>query len=428
MKRVWKRILVLFIALLFSVGCTQSGQTVDPAAGSTVTSETVEPTAVPTEEPTPAPTEEPTPVPTEAPGPFSADYELLWEILETDYPYLDYLRDKGVDVDGVRETYAKLTNNAANVNAFAEIVGKVFASLKNTAHLYLVPQSLFSDMYGYVVLSSEGKDSLFLEPWREDLMRAAEAGYYTPPKTYSSSSSAYGLFPKVTVQYYDDCKTLCFLVPTFYPSTIERDCDLFEKTMMQYPEAENIIFDITANSGGSDAYWRAVIVAPFGQDYTFRWRNFYKDSAYNDRIVGEWFEIHNTSEAENAPAWATAYGLDKFFCSMDLEVTGREAIQSSAKRWVLVDDTVYSSSESFACFCKATGWATVVGTQTGGDGLGFDPVVRLLPDSGLLFRFSMAAGENADGTMNIEGTTPDVILETADVAHLLELIRAEQTH
>ena len=40
----------------------------------------------------------------------------------------------------------------------------------------------------------------------------------------------------------------------------------------------------------------------------------------------------------------------------------------------------------------------------------------------------MAAGENPDGTMNIEGTTPDVILETADVAHLLELIRAEQTH
>ena len=127
------------------------------------------------------------------------------------------------------------------------------------------------------------------------------------------------------------------------------------------------------------------------------------------------------------PAWATASGLDRYFCS-EIAVKGFDAIHSDAKRWVLVDKTVYSSSEEFVCFCKATGWATVIGTQTGGDGLGFNPVLRLLPDSGLLIQFSMDAGENPDGTMSIEGTVPDVFLETADVTHFLEWIRSEQAH
>ena len=109
-----------------------------------------------------------------------------------------------------------------------------------------------------------------------------------------------------------------------------------------------------------------------------------------------------------------------------MPVEGREAVHSDAKRWVLVDHVVYSSSEMFVCFCKSTGWATVAGKQTGGDGIGFSPVLRLLPDSGLLYEFNCAAGENPDGTMNIEGTTPDVILESATIDCLLDLIRQER--
>ncbi len=428
MKTVWERILVLLLAALLLAGCAKSGK---PAAEAAAASETAAPSLVPAE-PTPEPTEKPTPEPTEEPtpepGPFEADYALLWEILETDYPYLPYLREKGIDVDGIRETYAKLVKDTKNVKTFAEIIGKVFASLRNTAHLHMIPEYLFKDMYGIYVLSPELKDDLFCAPWRDVMMQAAEIGYYTAPKEYNSGlSSMTGVYSDVKVQYYKDCKTLCFSVPTFDFYSVEHDKDVFINAIKQYPEAENIVFDITRNSGGDDRYWKNNIVAPFGKDYTFEWREFYRSSPENERIVTGWMELYNTSEAEDAPAWATAYGLDRFFC-MSAEVKGFEAIRSDAKRWVLVSSTVYSSSEEFVCFCKATGWATIAGTHTGGDGLGFDPVIRLLPDSGLLFRFCMDAGENPDGTMNIEGTTPDVILETADVTHLLDLIREEQGH
>ena len=79
--------------------------------------------------------------------------------------------------------------------------------------------------------------------------------------------------------------------------------------------------------------------------------------------------------------------------------------------WVLVGEQVYSASESFAVFCKETGFATLVGSQTGGDGIGaLDPIFLQLPNSGLLVQFTMMFGLNADGSSSEEaGTTPDLL-------------------
>ena len=68
--------------------------------------------------------------------------------------------------------------------------------------------------------------------------------------------------------------------------------------------------------------------------------------------------------------------------------------------------------ESFAAFSKETKWATLVGTTTGGDGIGMTPAVASLPNSGLVFRFPMSMGINSDGTINEEThTKPDIFAE-----------------
>ncbi len=52
--------------------------------------------------------------------------------------------------------------------------------------------------------------------------------------------------------------------------------------------------------------------------------------------------------------------------------------------WLLVSQKVYSSSEAFAVFSKTTGYATLVGERTGGDGLGITPFhAREASNSGL---------------------------------------------
>ena len=360
-------------------------------------------------------------------APFMADYELLWETLETDYPYLDYLRDQGVRVDSIRESFGERVNSVKKPESFALIVSQMFEKLGFTAHLFMIEQLFFNNLYATYVLDHEVSESPFFEPWRRTLKEAAASGRYTAPTEAQGSTDAkVGNYASVTVTYYEDCKTLCLKIPTFVFFVQERDHDVLQQALEKYPEAENIVFDITGNSGGADGYWRDNLVAPFGEDQRCSLRMFFKGSPQNLQIIPP-DEAKQTSELEDAPEWALQYGLDRY-TYLDFEVEGREAVHSDAKRWVLVDHVVYSASESFVAFCKSTGWATIVGKQTGGDGIGFSPVLRLLPDSGVLYEFSCAAGENPDGTMSIEGTTPDIVLEKATIDCLLDLIREEQGH
>ena len=76
--------------------------------------------------------------------------------------------------------------------------------------------------------------------------------------------------------------------------------------------------------------------------------------------------------------------------------------------YLLVDEAVYSSSESFSIFCKDSGFATLIGERTGGDGGGMDPVLFNLKNSGLIVRMSAHMYLTEQGICNEEfKTTPD---------------------
>ena len=366
---------------------------------------------------------EPSSAPAEEQGPYSADYELLWEALETDYPYLDYLRGKGVDVDRIRESYAEQVRQAQDADEFAAILGRMFLAMQNTAHLWVVSREDFPYFYSAYME--------YIDPWRETVEAAAQAGYYSlPTESGSPDGNGLGYLPPVKVTWYADCSTLCITVRTFAHEAVERDRDVIWQAIAQYPDAENIVFDISNNSGGDTGYWMANIVAPFGEDQAFDLRMYYRDSPRNrlyvDAIVDAFFaESLPLEEVETPAAWAEELGLDSVIVG-ELQIKGTPKIQSNAKRWVIVNGVVYSSAEAFVCFCKSTGWATVIGTQTGGDGVGFDPALLLLPNSGLLVRFSIVAGESPGGGMNIEGTAPDVELKTGSIGYFLEYIRNER--
>ena len=79
----------------------------------------------------------------------------------------------------------------------------------------------------------------------------------------------------------------------------------------------------------------------------------------------------------------------------------------------------------FAVFCQETGFATLVGSPTGGDGIGaLDPVFLQLPNSGILVQFTMMFGLNGDGSSSEEtGTTPDILSPAGEPA-LVTALRA----
>ncbi len=180
-------------------------------------------------------------------------------------------------------------------------------------------------------------------------------------------------------------------------------------------EVSHIVFDITHNRGGSTLYWNENIVAPFGGSYTWDTWLYVRDTALTRcffPIEQEYQPVDDLPEEHPAPEFVPELGLTDF-CHHTEHLNSDATLPDNllgAKRWMLIDDAVYSAAESFAYFCKKTGWATLVGTATDGDGLGVTPVMFDLPNTGILVRFSAQAGENPDGTCNAKsGTAPDYV-------------------
>ena len=90
------------------------------------------------------------------------------------------------------------------------------------------------------------------------------------------------------------------------------------------------------------------------------------------------------------------------------------SINFKGKIYLLVDKAVYSSSDGFASFAKASKFATLIGERTGGDGIGPDPIIFSLPNSGAIVRYSSLLCLNPDYTINEEvQTAPDIEVNPA---------------
>jgi len=354
---------------------------------------------------------------------FREDYERLWAELERSYPYLPYLTARGIDVPALRTRYAEAVPDAADEAAFAALLRRMFSEMDNFAHLDLVTPELYRTYYAYYMPGGETSDA-----FREVLTDRRLSARYQPPDSAAAAADAAGR-PEVTALYYPDCKALHLRISSFAQELVDRDAGVVTAALDRYPEAEHIVFDITGNGGGSDWYWIQDLVAPFGGSYEFACRGFFSGGGLHDRFFPDAPSVP-VSELTDAPDWAEELGLDRCVITrmtLPFDGVGEPTAEGNrARRWLLVDGRVYSAADKFACFCRSTGWATLVGTPTAGDGLGVAPVLLLLPDSGLLVRFSSEAGENPDGTMNAaRGTAPDVacIRSRLPLSQCLELIR-----
>ena len=217
---------------------------------------------------------------------------------------------------------------------------------------------------------------------------------------------------EATWEWHPRQKALVFSFRSFDSARIERDGDILARGLAAHPDARHIVFDITDNRGGSDCYWSRVLVAPLGGSWTHEIVNWMKATplavgqvgAGNMRPLDEW-----TGEV---PVFVTELGLTHWAVETEsVPPAPRDvpALQTDARRWVLINGETYSAADGFALFCRDTGWATLVGWPTRGEGAkSGSPAVVRLPNTGLLFRFSVLAAANDDGSLNAEvGTRPD---------------------
>ncbi|MEX0974863.1 MAG: S41 family peptidase [Bacillota bacterium] len=199
-------------------------------------------------------------------------------------------------------------------------------------------------------------------------------------------------------------------------------------TLRQFMEAHNpgaLVLDIRGNGGGSDNYWQAMVAMLASGTVScasgVTWRN--------SPFIQPFMADKRADALPTAPMSdllaAQATGGDRLppeilthaFAEPRVWIRKAEpdnSINYQGKVFLLVDGYVYSSAESFAAFCKGSKWATVVGSYTGGDGIGYDPAIVVLPNSGMAIRFPSDMGLNPDWSANEEfHTRPDMLAEWA---------------
>ena len=198
------------------------------------------------------------------------------------------------------------------------------------------------------------------------------------------------------------------------------------KTLRKFMETHSpgaLVLDIRGNGGGSDNYWQAM-VAMLATDTVscasgVTWRNspfiqpFMADKGADDLPAASSDDLL-TAQASSGDRFPGEILTEAFVepKAWTRKVEPDNSINYRGRVFLLVDGYVYSSAESFAAFCKGSKWATVVGSYTGGDGIGYDPAIVVLPNSGMAIRFSADMGLNPDWSANEEfHTRPNIIAE-----------------
>lgn len=165
--------------------------------------------------------------------------------------------------------------------------------------------------------------------------------------------------------------------------------------------AETVIFDVRSNGGGVTGFCnRQVLPALFSHDLeyptdSYGIKNDFTRCFYNDLYYRIYFERPIKVEGDN------------YFVHEDFNVEGKAA--KNYKIYLLTSYSTFSSADLMTCLCKAYDNATVVGTNTGGEGICGTPFHCYLPNSHFMFNYTSTANVNVPEN-NFMGTSPDIYI------------------
>lgn len=376
------------------------------------------------------------------------DFEYLYMILEENYPFFGVnKRLHGVDWLNNKDDYLEKVEATTSDLKYRFAIKSILSDLNN-GHVEIINQ------YYYLKILNEFGD-LGLQAWVDEINVDVAANRYDVDLTQIQKDEEDDIDSPVEVEtsvtstvvteIIEEEKIAYMKIPTFDFMQMEVDHDIIENFMMQVNDYPYVILDIRGNSGGSEAYWMEMIVpylisepVSYKTYYMYRGGEFeldflnYKAAENGEEQEGGLIPFKNVSdvfEEEYINNLPTELDTDfNYYIGSVRVFEPNEKSNFNGKVFLLVDRAVYSSSEAFAVFAKETDFATLVGEVTGGDGIGTNPLVVTLPNSGLVIRFPITMGLTSEGFCNEEHkTVPDVITDSSDAKNVvLEMIEESE--
>ena len=351
------------------------------------------------------------------------DFEYLYAVLRDNYPFFGVAERKyGVDWLAKHDEYVLRLKATADDAAYYRELNSILRELHD-GHLDFSPTIKYSKFKP--ILDGLGPD---FEPWsramHRDSVRAVYWEQLLAKKDVEHKPVKKKSLPKQRGKksYYADTllcngKIALMRLSSLPYEKISVDSLRIASFLSTISEADYLIIDIQGNSGGSELYWSRLVVSRLiPKPITYFSTQIVRGGEINREYCPEFFEEAESLTGEVCSGlpdelYDGTFYLRKYPC----EVAASDPIAFRGKIYLLVDRKVFSSAGGWADFCKQTGWATVVGETTGVQGIGRDPIVISLPESGLLLRYPYCNGINADGTFNGEvGVRPDIEIHGKD--------------
>lgn len=372
------------------------------------------------------------------------DFEFAYNTLETYYPYFDINKKiNNVDWLAKKDSYKKYIEYSKNDVDFGLRMNKILYELNND-HTHLIDQNQSVYMYiNYYKLPEND--------WRHDISKIYEKEnvrrrYKLDNKKIDNylEYNQYEIMSKInpknvlvgnaqdgfsndknlngenisTQKINKDIAYLKINSMLNYDYS-SKDHKKIKSYLKKIKNKKALIIDIRGNTGGDSRYWQDFLLPSIiDKPYSTNYYSFIKKGDLNKKVISQekYNEGVNGFLNESNFSNETKEILSKFdyYTNYPILVNPSEdSIKFKGHIYLLIDSTVYSSAEMLASFCKETKLATLVGSQSKGDGIGTDPLQIDLPNSGYVLRFPKEIGLTESGYINeIEKTNPDISIDS----------------
>ena len=355
-----------------------------------------------------------------------ADFESLCDGLRENYPYLKLAkRQVGADLDALETEYRVSVEACANDDAFYYVLKEFVGEFSSIGHLDLWGRRYESELASLREIAKEPEWRAHFEPYIDALDNPVSQNTYASMTKYYREVALLEEEKLAAENGGARGESAEAVGETAVEEAIPANADYEQmendrKILLPFYESvkdyDHLIIDITKNPGGSMQYFNELVVAPLTKEtLTVPGYQFFKDGENNKTFlrVEEGIASGLYQPVGKFPAIPGADLEDveecDWFLREDYTIKPTGA-GFDGKIWLLVSESNYSSSEYAAMFSKASGFATLVGRNTSGDGIGTDPAYLILPNSGLVVQYSPMYGVTADGTGSEEcGTEPDIV-------------------
>lgn len=350
-------------------------------------------------------------------GDFVEDYQYVWTMLEENFPMMGVLERTCGDLDEFKASWQRKIARCETQQEFHDTMVLFSTSLNNVGHLYFIPENkfpYFRDTYHSLPPEQFPLAPEFFKIFdNEDVLETYHQTDAIPPEPASKPSSEYA--ESISVEYPAD-DIMLLHIPDFTYDQSNNEALLAAYTEAEQSGVQNLILDLTENGGGNEQVWIEYIVQPnISEPVSYSKYSLLPLTEYNRSFWEPAGMLEGIKPIEELPEFPNLSQEDIQLCDYFVERTktlppSQDSPLFSGKIYVLIDPTVFSASEGFAYFCKETGFATLVGETTGGDGISFgDPLYFELPNTHYIFRYTASYGLNSDGSCNAEkGTKPDI--------------------